>query len=426
VIKIKLSLPRGVRDFLPEEMIKREYVIKKIKETFERYGFEPLETPAFEDFEVLAAKCGADIKEQIYYFKDKSGRELGLRFDLTVPLARVVAMNPNIIKPFKRYCISKVWRYEEPQKGRLREFYQADIDIVGSKSPMADAECVACVIDAIKSLGIDDFFVKVNNRKLLDAFLNSIGIKENLTLDIFRTIDKLEKVGIIEVKEELLKIGLNEEKIREILKIIKLSGEKEILEKIEIKNEKMKEAIYELNEFLNYMEKFGMKDYVKIDLSLARGLDYYTSLVFEVIFREYDKSIAGGGRYDNLISIYGNQKIPATGISIGIERVIEIMKEKNFFKLPKTTTQVFVASASKDVYGEVIKISQILRKSGKNVEIELMNRNLKQQLSYCDKKGIKKVVIIGKKDLENGEVTIRNLDTREEKKVKIEKICDEI
>ncbi|MCW1304987.1 MAG: histidine--tRNA ligase [Candidatus Parvarchaeota archaeon] len=421
---MEFGLPRGVRDFLPSEMIRREYVINVIKNIFECYGFEPLDTPAFENFEILAAKCGPEVKEQIYYFKDKSGRELGLRFDLTVPLARVIAMNPNFIKPFKRYCISKVWRYEEPQKGRWREFYQADIDIVGSESMLADAECVACVIDVFKKLGFDDFYVRINNRKLLDALLIDLKVPKEKVVDVFRVVDKTEKVGIDGVRNELMKMGLKEKSVNEIISIIKINGDIGVLKKIEAKNELIKEAMDELVQFTRFMEMFGMKDYIKIDLSLTRGLDYYTSIVFEVTYKKYNKSIAGGGRYNNLIKIYRGQEIPATGISIGVERVIEIMEEEKMFNLPKTTTQIFVAPVSNDVMDKALKIAQILRKTGKKVETELMNRNLKQQLDYCNKKGIEKVLIVGKKDLENGEVTLRNLKDGKETKVKIEKICE--
>ncbi len=308
--------PRGTRDLPPAEMKKRLFVLDKIRERFELWGFEPLETPAFESWELLAKKFGGgeEIKKEIYYFKDKSNRELGLRFDLTVPMARYVASS-SLTKPFKRYQIGRVWRYDRPGAGRWREFWQADIDVVGSKEPEADALVVAVCCDVLEQLGIKNFTIKINNRKLIEGFLQSIKIDN--VLDVMRSIDKIEKFGEEEVEKELKNI-IPEEKIKRIFNFIKTG-----FENIEPKNELMKQGTKEINDFVSLIKEFGFEKYIKIDLSIVRGLDYYTGLVFETMLPKYKLTVAAGGRYDNLIELFGGKPTPATGISFGIDRLIE-------------------------------------------------------------------------------------------------------
>src|SRR3989304_5893267 len=219
---MKFQPPKGTRDFLPEEMTIREYALETIKKTFGKYGFEPLETPAFEDFKLLAAKSGEDVIRQIFQFKDKSDREMGLRFDLTVPLARVIASNPQLPRPFKRYSIGTVWRYEEPQAGRMRQFYQADIDVCGSSSMEADAECIACAVDCLKSLGFKKFAVRINNRKILDGILELIGVENEKKFAVFRAIDKLDKIGEEGVSKELEKLNLSAQQIKKLFGVISI------------------------------------------------------------------------------------------------------------------------------------------------------------------------------------------------------------
>ncbi|MEM0240774.1 MAG: HisS family protein, partial [Candidatus Nezhaarchaeales archaeon] len=229
--KSSLRRPRGTRDFLPWDMIKRRFVIETIRSTFELYGFDEMETPAFEFLDVLTAKCGPEVKEQIYAFKDKAGRELGLRFDLTVPLARVVASHPDLPKPFKRYCISRVWRYEEPQSGRFREFWQADVDIVGSAKMDADAEVIAVAISCLKNLGMKNFKVRLNNRKILESIIESAGVDKELSLSVFRAIDKLDKIGPEGVKQELKKLGLTDRQTSTIMDQASKQGSADLIEK---------------------------------------------------------------------------------------------------------------------------------------------------------------------------------------------------
>ncbi len=400
--------PKGTKDFMPEEMKKLQFVLDVVRGVFEKYGFQPLETPAFESFDLLARKSGEDIKEEIYYFKDKAGRELGLRFDLTVPMARIVASNPSLPKPFKRYQIGKVWRYDQPQAGRFREFWQADVDIVGSENMEADVECLAVACECMQKLGFKNFFIRINNRKLLQDLVLKAGISKNKILDLFRSIDKLDKIGWEGVERELKSKKIEN---KEILEVIKKDWR-------EIKIES--EGLNELKELLEIAEIFGIKKYLKVDLSLVRGLEYYTGPVFEIMAGG-KWSCGGGGRYDNLVEALGGGLIPATGISLGINRIIGLMKENGLFKLEKEK-MVYIAPVEKNVKNNAIKILQELRKAGIKAEIDLMNRKLSKQLEYVNSKGILWVIIVGEKDLKEGKVTLKNMETGEEKKIKKEEI----
>jgi histidyl-tRNA synthetase len=424
---MKFAPPRGTRDFLPEDNIAREYVINTIKKVFVSYGFDELQTPAFEEWNLLAAKCGENVKQQIFKFRDKAGRELGLRFDLTIGMARVIANNPQIPKPFKRYCIAPVWRYEDVTKGRKREFWQADIDIVGSSSMEAEAECLACAVDCFKSLGFENFQIFLNNRKILDGLLALANISLEKNLEIFRAIDKLEKIGKENVKKELERIGLEENQIKKLFKLIAIKGEaeevldraKKILRGIKI----AEEGLEELNKIFELSRIYDFSKYLIIDFSLARGLDYYTGPIFEIrIQGEKIGSIAGGGRYDKLIEILGGKAVPATGISLGIERIVQIMEEKNFFEPKKTKVKVFVANVNEKVKEETIKISQKLREKGISCQTDLMNRSLTKQLEYCDALGIPFVLIVGEREIKEKKFKLRDMQKKTEKKLSLEKI----
>jgi len=339
--------PKGTRDLEPDDMILRDKIIEKIKEIFERYGYLPLITPAFEELSTLTAKggIGPEAVKQIYSFKDKAERELGLIYDLTVPLVRYITTNPDIKLPFKRYQISRVWRYEDISKGRYREFWQADIDIVGSSSMLADSEIIACAIDAFKNIGFKNFIIRLNNRKILSALIEYAGVDKNKIEDVLRTIDKFDKIGRKGVEEELLNIRkINKVSCDKILELIEIKGKpKDILKKAEniIKDIKIGiDGIKELNEIIFYLEKMEAIDVIKIDFSLARGLDYYTGPIFEVFIEENIGSLAGGGRYDKMIGLFSKKDIPAVGISLGLDRIVEIVKEKKIFELPKTNIKV--------------------------------------------------------------------------------------
>ncbi len=415
---------KGTRDFLPEEMILRQQVLEKIKSIFEVFGFQPLETPALESWEVLSAKGagGEEILNETYNFEDKGGRKIGLRYDLTVPLARVVASNPNLNLPFKRYQIEKVWRYGDISKGRFREFLQADIDIVGSESMLADAEIIACAISVLNSLGFRQFFVRINNRKILEALIKYAGVENDKVMNVFRIIDKLEKIGIENVKKELKEMKISEDSIEKIIELIKIEGEpKTVLEKIEkiIKTE----GIDELRQIISYLEKMKVEPKFKIDLSLARGLDYYTGPIFEVFAEKGIGSIAGGGRYDKMIGLFSGKDIPATGISFGIERIIEVMKERKMIKSKKSNVKVFIASVNEKVRDNVLEIVQLLRSNLISADYDLRSRSLSKQLEYANSLEIPNVIIVGEKELEKNCVKLRRMETGEEILLKLEDIA---
>jgi histidyl-tRNA synthetase len=428
--KPDLSIPKGTRDFMPQEMIVRQEVLDSIRSVFEIYGFSPLETPVLENFDILSAKGagGSEILKETYNFEDKGGRMIGLRYDLTVPLSRVVAMNPNLTLPFKRYQIANVWRYGDITKGRLREFWQADIDIVGSDSMLADAEIIACASSALEKLGFKNFVVRLNNRKILSALIKYAGVDEEKVLEAFKAIDKLEKVGLKGVENELSGRGVSSVQIKKIMEFIKIQGKpEEVLKKSEklVKDfEEGKQGVEELKQVVGYLKKMGFKSGLKIDFSLARGLDYYTGPIFEVFAEEGIGSLAGGGRFDKMIGLFSGKDLPATGVSLGIERIIEVMKERKMIKAKKSRTKAFVADVNQTAFDKKLEIVNILRKNGVSVDFDLRERSLTRQLEYADSLNIPYVVIIGPKELEKDVVLVRDMEKRKESKVKLSKIID--
>lgn len=425
---MKFQPAKGTRDFLPEEMITRQKVLEIIKNVFETYGFQPLETPAIESWELLSAKGagGSEILKETYNFEDLGKRRIGLRYDLTVPLARVVASNPSLQLPFKRYQIEKVWRYGEITKSRFREFLQADIDTVGSSSMLADAEVVACAISVFTALGFDKFVVRINNRKILNALTKYAKVGDNKINSVLIAVDKLDKIGIKGVERELTEIKLSKDSIKTILDFIQIKGKpEEILnraEKLLGDVSEGKQGIAELKELINYLQRMKVEPKFKVDFSLARGLDYYTGPIFEVFAEEGIGSVAGGGRYDKMIGLFSGKDMPATGISLGIERIIEVMKERGMIKQNKSKTKVFVAAVNDEVRDDALELAQKLRQSGISADMDLKNRNLTRQLEYADSLGIPFVAIVGKKELEKNVIKIRDMGMKTERELTIDEI----
>ena len=407
---------RGMKDWFGEDAWKREYVIGKIKSVFQRYGHEPFEAPAVEYFETLAVKGGGGdaVKDEIYYFKDKSDRELGLRFDMTVPAARFVASNPTLPKPFKRYIIGKVWRYDRPQAGRYREFTQADVDIFGSNSIQSDVEIVSVAVDVMKTLGFKGFKIRVNNRKVLEAIALSAGIPENKVPDAFRAMDKLDKIGWDGVKEELLSRDVpNYEKLIEIVKNNNLEVVRDELGRYDVG----KTGLSEIDELLRYAEDIGFRDELKLDLTLVRGLEYYTGNVFE-IQAGGQWACGGGGRYDKLIEIYGGRPTPAIGISFGVERLIQLMEEAKFFPNNYKPDTIYIAPIGNIAYAWEIR--KKLMEIGIPTDMDIMGRKLGKQFDYIKTRGYRWIVVVGENEEKTGEITIKNTETREETKLKVE------
>lgn len=417
----EISNPKGMRDIPPAEMRKREWIIETIKRVFRLYGFSPLETPALENWEVLSAKGagGEEILNETYNFEDKGGRRVGLRYDLTVPLARFIAMNPNLPLPFKRYQVGRVWRYGDVARGRLREFWQADIDVIGSDSMLADAEVLACAVDVFKSLGFSEFKLRVNNRKILSAMVEFAGVEKAKIGDAFRAIDKLEKVGERKVREELCGRGIDEEACRKLFEFLSLKGSSEgLLDKAESLIGGMregKEGVEDLRELLSYLKEMGAERYASIDFSLARGMEYYTGPIFEVSFSKEIGSLAGGGRYDEMIGLFLGRDMPATGISFGIDRIVEVIEVDG-----EGSSAVLVAYAEQDCLKDAVRVVAKLRGAGIPAVIDLRARSLAKQLGYADSLKARYVVIVGRQELRKGELRLRDFESGEEKLVSAE------
>jgi len=411
----KFQTVRGMRDFLPELAAKKQLIEERIRGEFEAYGFEPLETPIVESFGLLAAKgsAGEAIKEEIYYFKDKSDRELGLRFDLTVPLARVVANNPQLQKPFKRYEIGRVYRYDRPGAKRYREFTQADADIVGSDSIIADFECVALAYKVMKDLRLD-FKIRISNKKLLEEIVVASGVKKEQLKECLRSIDKLEQIGAKGVEKELEGKKIPAAKIMQVI-------EENDLEKIG-KTIKEKKGFNEVKELIDYCTKAGLGEFVKFDASLARGLEYYTGNVFEISVQGAP-SVGGGGRYDDLIEAYGGPKTPAVGISFGVDRLLDVSGLKAESKAKYVSgSQLLVIPIGLEAGPESLRIARELRALGLKVQNDLMQRSLSKNMEYASKKGIPLVAIIGENELKAKELTVKNLETGKQEKVKLSEL----
>ncbi|MFH0890296.1 MAG: histidine--tRNA ligase [Candidatus Aenigmatarchaeota archaeon] len=403
---MKFSPPKGMRDFAPENMIKKQKTVDAIRSVFERYGFSPMDTPALESFDMLSMKGSGDaIRREIYNFKDQGNRELGLRFDLTVSLARFLSNNPNMPKPFRRYAIGDVWRYDNPQASRWRQFTQADVDIVGSSSITADAECVSAAIESLEAVGLKDFVVRINNRKFLESILLKCGVGKNKIEDVFRIIDKMDKIGKNGVDEELKKLGVDAKEIFSYL------GK-------DVSTLKDVDGYNELSELKKILQDNGFGKRVKIDISLVRGLEYYTGNVFEVV-SSLSVSIGGGGRYDKLMSLYGAGDLPAVGMSIGIDRLIELLDKGD----AKTVSKVFIAVIG-DIRKEAFNIANDLRKKGISTSIELGDRNVKRQLEYASALAIPYVVVVGPDEIKNKTAKVRNMQTRKEDCVKLSELAD--
>jgi len=378
-----------------------------MKEVFESFGFEPLETPSLEYKQTLLGKYGQETDRLVYTFKDKGNRDVGLIYDLTVPVSRVLASYRNRIKlPFKRYQVQKVWREDRPQKGRYREFTQCDFDIFGVISPLADAEIIAIIFEVLRRLKLEKFVIRINSRQVLFTILEKLGIKEvKQQQAILQSIDKLDKKSVETVREELIQKGFTDGLVESVFKELKRAVPDQNLQLM-----------------LELVESFGVpKEFFRFDPTLARGLAYYTGTIFETIMKEPKiGSVTGGGRYDKLISQLGGPDIPATGTTIGLDRICDVISELKLFKeRTKTTTQVLVTVFNESLINESLKNFRLLKEKCLNVEIYLdLGSSLKKQLKYADKKGIPFAIILGPKEMKDKMVIIKIMKTGEQIKVK--------
>ena len=420
---IRPRVPRGMRDILPEQMIRRQYVIDVIRDVFEEFGFEPLQTPALELSEVLTGKYGPDAEKLIYQAGHVGGKEdISLRYDLSVPLCRVVAMHPQLPKPFKRYQIDPVWRAERPQKGRYRQFFQCDADTVGTESMLADAENVNLIYQVLTRLGFEQFEININDRKLITGIGQFAGVPTEQLGGLYRSIDKLDKIGVSGVRDELAENQIPEPVIEKLLALLQIEGDPATV--LNALNEQLgdseiaREGISELEELNGYLATLGVPDkFYRVNVSMVRGLEYYTGPIYETVVEEPKiGSITGGGRYDELIGSFSKQGYPATGTSFGIERIIDVMEEFDMFPaaVGKTVTQVLVTVFDADLAQESLKLATLLRQDGIRTEVYSRPTRLSTQIKYADTKGIPYAVILGSDELEAGNVAIRNLASREQ------------
>ena len=427
------TLP-GFMELLPKEQILFNKMKEKIQKSYEKFGFLPIDTPIIEMSDVLLAKAGGETEKQIYRFQ-KGDNDLALRFDLTVPLAKYVTEYYNDLSfPFRRYQIGKVYRGERPQKGRFREFYQCDIDIIGDGelSIINDAEMPAVIYSTIKDLGFEDFTICINNRKLLSGLFKELDL-EDKSVDIMRIIDKIEKIGKENVIECLKDLELSENQINDIMNFIEISGTTEekidSLEKLNYTNEIFNKGLEELKQVVKYVKIFGVPDSnFKVDLTIARGLDYYTGTVYETFLNEYRElgSVCSGGRYDNLAEYYTDKKLPGVGISIGLTRLFYKLNELNALKEEQNSiAKVLVVSMVED-NSKALEVATALRSENINAEVYLENKKIKAKFKYADRLAIPYVIVIGEDEIANNTVTLKNMQTGEQETLKIEEVIKQI
>lgn len=427
------SILPGFMELLPNEQILFNKMLEKIKNSYEKYAFLPIDTPVIEKSEVLLAKGGGETEKQIYKVV-KGDTDMSLRFDLTVPLARYVAMHFHELSfPFRRYHIAKVYRGEKSQKGRFREFYQADIDIIGNGelSILNDAEIPSVIYTTFKDLGFDNFTIKINNRKLLQGFFEYLNI--NNFHEVLRIVDKLDKIGIDRVERELLEIGIDKVKFEQIKNFIMFDGNNdstlEFLRNLDIDNVNFKTGLDELKTVTHYIEVFGVpKDNFKIDLTIARGLDYYTGTVYETFLNDYPKigSICSGGRYDNLSEFYTNQKLPGVGISIGLTRLFYQLKEAGIISADDEELIKVLIIPMDNFLEQSIEIANKLRGNGIPCQIYLEDSKMSKKLNYANKIKVPFVIIIGEEEVKRNLYTIKNMKTGDQTTKKIDEIINEL
>ncbi len=427
------TLP-GFMELLPNEQIVFNDIKENIQKSYERFGFLPLDTPIIEDAEVLLAKAGGETEKQIYRF-NKGENDLALRFDLTVPLAKYVSEYYGELSfPFKRYQIGKVYRGEKAQAGRYREFYQCDVDIIGDGelSIIHDAEIPSIIYTTFKELGFQKFTIHINNRKILNGIFDEIGSIDKST-DILRIIDKIEKIGAEKVQEELSELGIAGKEIETIMNFIKISGtnlEKiQTLKELGIKSETFNTGVNELEQVINLIKVCGVPEKnFEIDLTIARGLDYYTGTVYETFLDDYKKlgSVCSGGRYENLAEYYTDKKLPGVGISIGLTRFFYQARKEGLIKSEKTAISKVLVLPMTDNLEKCMEIASKLREAKINTEIYLQDKKIKAKFKYADKLNIPFAIVIGDDEIANDKVTLKNMTTGEQETLPIEEIIKKL
>lgn len=422
--KIELRNVKGTTDYSPKEQYIRNYISDTLKKVFEKYGFKPLQTPLLCYYDLLALKYDEenDILKEVYKVSDQGNRNLALRYDLTVPFAKYIAINQNTKLPFKRYEIGEVFRNGPVKLGRDREFIQCDVDTVGIEGQLVEAEFVALYVEAYKELGID-VIIKYNNRKFLSGIIIEAGIPDELVTDTITVIDKFEKLTKEELEKEFLKIGVNKDQIEKLYKFLQMDAEE--LVNIKSENEILNEGIKELETLKKYVGELNLVEYVQFSPSLARGQEYYTGTVFEVYDAKGDikSSIGGGGRYDKMITDFINdgKQYPAVGISFGLNVIYEILKEREEFT-QKALTDIFIIPMGTEI--ECLKIAEILRKANYKVEVEMKQRKMKKSLEYANDENIPYVFILGEDELKQNQVSVKDMKNKTQTTISLENLVE--
>mgnify|MGYP001442761785 FL=1 len=447
-MKANIGIPKGTRDFNSKVMFRRNYIFKQVRSCFERFGYSPIETPSMENIETLTGKYG-DEGDRLIFKVLNSGDFLSktnvddkttsksitkdiaskaLRYDLTVPFARFVVNNKNDISfPFKRYQMQNVWRADRPQKGRYREFYQCDADVIGSNSLLNEIELIQLCDEIFSELDIPNIQILINNRKILSAMIEMMSASD-LFDEFVIILDKIDKIGIDNVKKELLKIGVNQEKIDTLDKFLNIQNVSELSSLIG--NSSIgQEGISEINFIFNSIEKLGLKNSnIKFDISLARGLNYYTGAIFEVKSSDVGiGSIAGGGRYDDLTSIFGLDNVSGVGISFGIDRIYLVMEELAVFPQNiDVSSKVLLLNFGENESEYCLKLLQELRKNKINSELYPSNDKIKKQMNYANNKGVQFVIMVGEDEIKSGKLTVKDMKSGEQSKWSISEIITKL
>lgn len=426
---VKPSILAGFMELLPQEQIQFNKIKDTIRRTYESFGFLPLDTPVMEKADVLLAKGGGETEKQVYRF-EKGKSDIALRFDLTVPLARYVAQHYSELSfPFRRYHISKVYRGERNQRGRFREFYQCDIDIIGDGklAIINDAEIPAIIYNVFKNLEIGDFTIRINNRKLLKGFYGSLGIEDSTY--VLRIIDKMEKIGLDNVKAELKDLGLDDPSIKSIIKFLEISGSNgekiQALKDLNIDNETFLEGLDEIEKVFDYLKLFNVPEAnTEFDLTIARGLDYYTGTVYETKLDDHPEigSICSGGRFDNLASHYTKQSLPGVGISIGLTRLFYQLQEAGIIKTERNILTDLLIIPFDGFEANAIELLSALRKEGVTGFINAESGKLGKKMKYADDLNIKYTILIGQDEVDEGKYMLRNMETGDQEKLSVDEI----
>jgi len=428
---MKAQVLKGFRDYDPEEMLVRQRMMDKVREVFESYGYLPLHTPALEYARVLLGKYGMEGEKLLYQFTDHGGREVALRYDLTVPLARYVAMRPNMRFPFRRYQIAPVWRAERPQKGRFREFYQCDVDLVGVDSPAADAECICVDCGVLSALGLEEFRVSVNHRGFLDGLLASLHLPGAAQLPVMRILDKVDKVSRADLEAMLTEEGLSDGQVEVLVGLSEVSGDnaRRLERCLELADghESAAAAVHRLEEVLALVEATLGGAPVVFAPAVARGLDYYTGIVYETFLpAEYGVgSVMSGGRYDELLGSFAGRPIPAVGISLGIDRLLSALASRGSTRaaVPTRALVCLMPGTELEAAGAAAALRRGLPEGANGVELFPRTTKLKKQFDYANKRGVPFVIVVGPDEAARGVATLRSMTSGHQEEVPFQQLA---